>query len=516
VKLPGRFEWKILGIVLLVTALSTGTVAYALTYVLGGFVESSRQERRTGRVSAEAEKLFRAYFDDRKEEFRRRAATIARTRPARLADLEGTDALIAARRLQDGRVVEEWRASDQSLERLREGSPVVVELPPSEDGAGAQTPSDLELTFGIPKVMYEGFLEMRDALEFEKQRGQAFEAFVSSYVSQYVVFVVALLIVMPLVGLYFARRATRRVTRLSEAARRVGEGDLSIRIEPTGKDELDELARAFDGMVEELSDTRSRLEYLQKVSAWQEVARRLAHEIKNPLTPIQLSVQELVSKYRGGDPAYQRLLDTAAEISKEEITALRRLVDDFSAFAKLPKVEPVPIELGVCLADFARRHPEFQGCLEVEPGHVPVTVPCDRILFGRVLTNLVENAVQAAEGAGVAPRVRLSISPTGRPVGAMSLFQVSREMPGLTAEARAEARGRKRAAILIDDNGPGVPVDKRKTIFDPYITTKPHGTGLGLAIVRKILLDHGGDVSVASTPSPLGGARFMVELPVIE
>jgi two-component system nitrogen regulation sensor histidine kinase NtrY len=101
-------------------------------------------------------------------------------------------------------------------------------------------------------------------------------------------------------------------------------------------------------------------------------------------------------------------------------------------------------------------------------------------------------------------------------VGAMSLFQVSREMPGLPAETRGTDRTRKRAAILIDDNGPGVPADKRKTIFDPYVTTKPHGTGLGLAIVRKILLDHGGDVSVASTPSPLGGARFMVELPVIE
>ncbi len=509
-KLPGRFEWKILGIVLLVTALSTGTVAYALKYVLGGFVESSRQERRSGRVAAQAEKLSREYFDERKEEFRRRAAAIARARPRHLADLAGTDSLIAARKLQGGRVVDEWRAPAQNLERLREGPPVLVELPSDEGEAAA----DLELTFGIPKVMYEGFLGLREVLEFERQRNQAFEGYVSSYVSQYVVLVVGLLVAMPLLGLYFARRATRRVARLSEAARRVGEGDLSVRIQPEGKDELDELARAFDGMVEELSDTRSRLEYLQKVSAWQEVARRLAHEIKNPLTPIQLSVQELVSKYRGGDPSYQRLLDTAAEISKEEITALRRLVDDFSAFAKLPKVEPAPIDLGGMLADFARRHPEFQPHLEVEPPSVAVTVPCDRILFGRVLTNLVENAVQAAEGAGVTPRVRLSVSPTGRPVGAMSLFQVSREMPA--QGAAADPRTRKRAAIIVDDNGPGVPADKRKSIFDPYVTTKPQGTGLGLAIVRKILLDHGGDVSVASTPSPLGGARFMVELPVID
>jgi len=82
------------------------------------------------------------------------------------------------------------------------------------------------------------------------------------------------------------------------------------------------------------------------VSAWQEVARRLAHEIKNPLMPIQLAVQEIASKYPGDDPAYRRLLDTATEILREEITGLRRLVEDFSAFAKLPKVEPAPLDLG--------------------------------------------------------------------------------------------------------------------------------------------------------------------------
>ena len=115
----------------------------------------------------------------------------------------------------------------------------------------------------------------------------------------------------PLVGLVVARRVTQRVLRLQEAARKVGAGDLAVRVHPTGRDELDELGRAFDRMVAELADARSRLEYLQKVSAWQEVARRLAHEIKNPLTPIQLSVQELASKYRGDDPAYRKLLDTA-------------------------------------------------------------------------------------------------------------------------------------------------------------------------------------------------------------
>jgi nitrogen fixation/metabolism regulation signal transduction histidine kinase len=239
-------------------------------------------------------------------------------------------------------------------------------------------------------------------------------------------------------------------------------------------------------MVAELGDTRSRLEYLQKVSAWQEVARRLAHEIKNPLTPIQLAVQELASKYRGGDPAFERLLATAQEILKEEIGSMRRLVDDFSAFAKLPKVEPAPVDLGQVVEDFVRTHAEWHSSLTFERPAQPVTALCDRMLIRRVLANVVENGVQAAEGAGRTPAVRLTVS---------------------------TAAGAAAAEIAVDDNGPGIPPAERERAFDPYVTTKEHGTGLGLAIVRKIVLDHGGDVHVEAAPPPLGGARVVVTLP---
>jgi nitrogen fixation/metabolism regulation signal transduction histidine kinase len=269
---------------------------------------------------------------------------------------------------------------------------------------------------------------------------------------------------------------------LHEAARRVGAGDLRVRIEPKGKDELAQLGRAFNGMVAELSQARSRLEYLQKVSAWQGVARRLAHEIKNPLTPIQLAVQELASKYRGDDPAYRTLLDTACEILREEITSLRRLVDDFSAFSKLPKVEPTAIDLNVLLSEIVRLQPEWQASVGFVAHATPVYAMCDRTLFRRVLANLVENATQAAQAVGKTPEILLHAEPRDG-----------------------------RAAILVDDNGPGVPEAERERIFDPYVTHREGGTGLGLAIVRKIVIDHGGDVTVVS--SPQGGARFIVELP---
>jgi nitrogen fixation/metabolism regulation signal transduction histidine kinase len=237
-------------------------------------------------------------------------------------------------------------------------------------------------------------------------------------------------------------------------------------------------------MVAELAEARPRLDYLQKVSAWQEVARRLAHEIKNPLTPIQLSVQELASKYRGGDPAYEKLLATAQEILAEEIGTIRRLVDDFSAFAKLPKVEPQDVDLGQIADDFVRAHAEWQPFLRFAAPAEAVGAQCDRMLIRRVLANLVENAVQAAQGAGREPVVELSI---------------------------VADRERGTASVIVDDNGPGVPAGERERIFDPYVTTKEHGTGLGLAIVRKIVLDHGGDVLVSA--APLGGARLTVTLP---
>jgi signal transduction histidine kinase len=138
------------------------------------------------------------------------------------------------------------------------------------------------------------------------------------------------------------------------------------------------------------------------------------------------------------------------------------------------------------VTEVVRLHPEWHPGVQVEPAAAPVPALCDRTLFRRVIANLVENALQAAQGAGRTAEVRLAV------------------------EARP-AEGR--AVVIVDDNGPGVSPADRQRIFHPYITHKVGGTGLGLAIVRKIVIDHGGDVSVVDAPSPLGGARFLVEIP---
>jgi nitrogen fixation/metabolism regulation signal transduction histidine kinase len=484
-RLPGLFEWKILGAMFIVAVLPLGAAAYSVRATLTRvqILTEQHQESVHGSLSGALE-VYRTYFTEMKDNFRERARQIATAPFTRAADLADVPDLLRARILQGADVVDEWEQPPEVQQRAQAAPPSLAELPtrPGDE------PRLLELTFGISREIYSSHQALLEAAEREQGMDRVLPLILKRYFGGVLLALVVVLAIASVLGMFVARRATGRVAALRDAARRVGEGDLDVRVAPRGSDELDELGRAFDRMVAELGDARSRLGYLQKVSAWQEVARRLAHEIKNPLTPIQLAVQELGSKYAGGDPAYKRLLATAQEILNEEVGSIRRLVDDFSAFAKLPKVEPAPVDLAQVVEDFARAHPEWQEALQLaSTGRVGAL--CDRMMLGRVLANLVENAAQAATAVGRKPQVRITV---------------------------ASSAAEHAAQLLVEDNGPGVADKMRDRIFDPYFTSKAEGTGLGLAIVRKIMLDHGGDIRLDDKPSPLGGARFVVTLPTAD
>nr|PZN28388.1 MAG: hypothetical protein DIU78_02810 [Pseudomonadota bacterium] len=257
-------------------------------------------------------------------------------------------------------------------------------------------------------------------------------------------------------------------------------------------------------MLSEVAESRSRIEYLQRIGAWQEMARRLAHEIKKPLTPIQLAVQEVHRRYEGQDEKYRKLLDSTLEIIEDEVGTLRRLVGEFSEFARLPRAELEREDLSRFLREQQRRlstqPSEHDGgelpaeaALPRPPGvelvfdvpEEPADVLMDRQMLRRVLMNLLENALQAVGGADGAGRgtVRVRLSRDGD-------FY----------------------ALDVEDSGPGIPEALRETVFDPYFTTKHDGTGLGLAIVKKTVIEHGGSISAGG--SELGGARIRVRLPV--
>jgi nitrogen fixation/metabolism regulation signal transduction histidine kinase len=312
-------------------------------------------------------------------------------------------------------------------------------------------------------------------------------------------------------GTWIARGVTIRISSLAAAINLVAEGDLSVRVPVTGSDELTELARTFNRMLGEVETSRARIEFLQRIGAWQQMAQRLAHEIKNPLTPIQLAVQECHRKYAGDDPRFRALLDTTLEIVEEEVGTLRRLVGDFSNFARLPQAELREANLFDFLRECSEQlvHLELPGEGPGEGGaspeedlaapevdvtwelpKEPLPVAIDKQMLRRVLVNLVRNAIQATRDARM-----------GKEGGA--------ERGHVVVSARVDGEG---AAIVVEDDGPGIPAERHDRVFDPYFTTKTDGTGLGLAIVKKIVVEHGGTVGVESSER-FGGALFIVRLP---
>jgi len=296
-------------------------------------------------------------------------------------------------------------------------------------------------------------------------------------------------------GVRLVRPVTKRLRRLVEATVPVAAGDLSVRVNDVVDDEVGDLARAFDRMLSELAQSRERLEFLRRTSEWQSVARRLAHEIKNPLTPIQLAVEECHRRYQGDDPAYRRIVQTTLEVVDEEVASLRRLVGEFSSFARLPTASLAASDLGDVLRDEAEHASAKSAGATLASVRVVFEVPSepmpalvDREMLHRAMTNLLVNAAQAigekAKAAGVETVGRIAVS--------------------------ARILGDK-YVIDVDDDGPGVDPELVDRVFDPYVTTKRDGTGLGLTILKKIVVDHGG--SIACLRSPWGGARFRVELP---
>jgi nitrogen fixation/metabolism regulation signal transduction histidine kinase len=345
----------------------------------------------------------------------------------------------------------------------------------------------LRLTFGVPETLQDDYQELKRQVDASHQianiRAQQLP---HEYRTGFLVVMALATALAVAFGLIASTIVTRRIAALVRTARKVGGGNLDARVELRGHDEMAELGSAFNTMLDDLAQTRSQVEYLQRIGAWQDVARRLAHEIKNPLTPIQLAVQQTVSSYKGDDPRFRKQLQDAREIVEEEIEGLRRLVDTFRTLGQLPKVEKAPIELAELIQEL-RLDPAFATKLETHPPAEPVTVRADKLLLKRVLANLVENGVHAGQEAGAEGKVVIAW--------------------------RAELADDS-VAITIDDQGKGVPDADRERIFEPYVTSKATGTGLGLAIARKIAIEHGGELALAPGHAPTGGARFVISLPL--
>jgi nitrogen fixation/metabolism regulation signal transduction histidine kinase len=249
---------------------------------------------------------------------------------------------------------------------------------------------------------------------------------------------------------------------------------------------------AYGGFVLVFDDITVMLQ-AQREAAWGEVARRLAHEIKNPLTPIRLSAERMRHKLLPSmNEKDAQLLDRGTETIVQQVEAMKEMVNAFSEYARAPRFEMGELDLNqlvIEVTDLYRAQLAGSGvALKVELGPAVTRVVADRGRLRQLLHNLLTNAVEALEG---------------QPGGAITV-----------ATRLAERNGEEVAEVCVEDNGPGFAREMMGRVFDPYVTTKPRGTGLGLAIVRKIVEEHGGHVEADNRSG--GGARVRIELPMNE
>jgi nitrogen fixation/metabolism regulation signal transduction histidine kinase len=291
---------------------------------------------------------------------------------------------------------------------------------------------------------------------------------------------------LPLV--LIAHRVSRPIQQLTEALTDFAGGDWSRRLE-TGqrpgvppRDEVARAVHAFNDMADQLEENRGRLVHLTRIASWQSLARKTAHELKNSLTPIRLTVEEMQARHPAPEDIEARaFMDQAVQIVVSEIESLERRVRAFSEFASEPQVCPEVLDINAIVAERVALlrpvHPGVTYHLRLEDGRPRAHAAPDMV--NGILTNLLQNAAEAAGPAGA-----------------------------VAVSTRGEG---ERVLIDIHDSGPGLSEEVSATLFEPTITFKKRGMGLGLSIAKKNALLSGGDVTVI--PGELGGAGFRVSLP---
>jgi two-component system nitrogen regulation sensor histidine kinase NtrY len=283
-----------------------------------------------------------------------------------------------------------------------------------------------------------------------------------------------------------AARITRPVEQLAQAARQVAAGAWDTQVAVATSDELGELAESFNRMTRELVQQREHLLQAERVAAWRELARRLAHELKNPLFPLQLTVENLLRARQQSPELFEEIFQESSSTLLAEIGNLKTIISRFSEFSKMPQPQFERIDFNEVVRRVGRL---FQAQLNT-PGRAsiecrmeladsPIMIAADPELLHRALSNLVLNAMDAMPDGG-------------------------------TLTMRSKQDGQYVHAE-ISDTGSGLTPEECERVFTPYYTSKTHGTGLGLAIVQSVVSDHGGRISVRSERGR--GTTFAIELP---
>lgn len=337
----------------------------------------------------------------------------------------------------------------------------------------------------IPDVVFSRISIFEDSLEKYRQREYMKPYFQTG--AGVFLLILAILIIIGSIGLslFLSKSITRPVFELEEAARKVASGNFDIKLRRESPDELALLFESFNKMVRQLLESRRVMFHTQKLEAWRDVARKLVHEIKNPLTPIRLSAERIQKRYKEGHPDIGEIVLNGTDTIIEEVNVLMKLLGEFTRFARLPEINP----------EYEEINPIVESCVNFFHGHEKIEfnldmadslpkINLDKVLIRQALTNIIQNSIDAVGDKG-----KISIK---------TFLQ-----HGIDS---------KKVIITIRDDGMGISEEDLDKIFEPTYSTKPAGTGLGLTIVEKIVLEHQGKISCRSKQGK--GTEFIIELPI--
>lgn len=286
-----------------------------------------------------------------------------------------------------------------------------------------------------------------------------------------------------LISMYISGNITSPVMELSSASKQIAMGNNKLFIEKKSDDELGVLVDAFNSMAKQLDENQKFMFQKQKLEAWNEMARKLVHEIKNPLTPIRLSAERMRKLVIEDNPNMSDAVLTGSETIISEVNSLLKLVGEFNNFARLPGKKTEPSKLNDLINESISLFHGFENVeFMFEPDNNLTDIMIDRSLVRQALNNIINNAIQAFSEKGIIS-IATGINETG-------LYQF----------------------VRIKDNGPGIKEDDLERIFEPGFTLKKNGSGLGLAIVEKILFEHDGKIFCSSKEGE--GAEFLLMFPL--
>jgi nitrogen fixation/metabolism regulation signal transduction histidine kinase len=275
---------------------------------------------------------------------------------------------------------------------------------------------------------------------------------------------------------------------LTEATRRVAEGDFSIQIIARRGDELGLLIRSFNAMVQDLEKSRTALVKAEKISIWQNMAQQLAHEIKNPLTPIKLSAERVLRRWRNEPEKTGEILESSMLAIIQETEGLSTLLTEFRTLSKPMEASESWTKLREAAEEAVSPYRSSHPSVEFSTEHIgkDIAVRIDKHRIAQVLTNIIINAIDAMDGKG--------------------LIEIRTDL--------VKKRETRYCRLSIRDTGKGIAKQEGSLIFTPYFTTKESGTGLGLPIVERIVNDHGGTIWFNSAEGM--GTTFFIDLPIYD